>query len=92
MSLLALNDDILRTIAEMLSATQCIPLSSVSRDLHAIARQYVFASITVQRMEHIIPMHDHLIHNIDNRRIWPRELIIHDLRVMPPRPQLSMRW
>ncbi|KAH9924043.1 uncharacterized protein B0H18DRAFT_955630 [Fomitopsis serialis] len=66
MSLLALNDDILRTIAEMLSAAECISLSS-----------YVFASITVSRMEQLVPMHDHLIRNIDNRLIWPRELSIH---------------
>ncbi|KAH9924037.1 uncharacterized protein B0H18DRAFT_1120117 [Fomitopsis serialis] len=61
----------------MLSAAECIPLSSVSRDLHAIARQYVFASITVRTMKKLVKMHDHLIRNVDNRLIWPRGLTIY---------------
>ncbi|KAH9924038.1 uncharacterized protein B0H18DRAFT_444482 [Fomitopsis serialis] len=79
MSLSTLNEDVLRIIAEMLSSTECIPLSSVSRHLHAIARQYVFASITVGTMKQLVKMHDHLMRNIDNRRIWPRELTIYGL-------------
>ncbi|KAH9924045.1 uncharacterized protein B0H18DRAFT_1212000 [Fomitopsis serialis] len=84
MSLSTLNEDVLRIIAEMLSATQCIPLSSVSRDLHAIARQYVFASITVRSEEQLVKIHDHLIRNIDNRLLWPRELTIYGPTEMPP--------
>jgi len=77
MSLLTLNDDILRIIADMLSAAECIPLSSVSRDLHAIVRQYVVASITVRTMEKLVKMHDDLIRNVDNRLIWLRGLTIY---------------
>ncbi|KAH9917535.1 uncharacterized protein B0H18DRAFT_1107214 [Fomitopsis serialis] len=76
MDMLTLNDDILHNIAEMLSAAECIPLSSVSRDLHSIARPYVFASITVRTVEQLFNMHDHLIRNIDNRLIWPRGLTV----------------
>jgi len=77
MSLLILNDDILHVIADMLSAAECTPLSSVSRHLHAVARKYVFASIIVYTMEQLVKMHDHLIRNIDNRLIWPRGLTIY---------------
>ncbi|KAH9924059.1 uncharacterized protein B0H18DRAFT_1120134 [Fomitopsis serialis] len=89
MSLLTLNDDILHIIADMLSAAECLPLSSVSRDLHAISRQYVFASITVRTAEQLVKMHDHLIHNIDNRLIWPRGLTIYGPAEMAPAGEAS---
>ncbi|KAH9924047.1 uncharacterized protein B0H18DRAFT_1120122 [Fomitopsis serialis] len=85
MTLSTLNDDILRIIAEMLFVAQCIPLSIVSRDLHAITRQYVFASITIRSEEQLVKMHDHPIRNVDNRLIWPRELTIYG-------PTENARW
>jgi len=77
MGLLILTDDILRIIAEMLSAAECLPLSSASRRLHVTARKRVFASIPVGNVEQLVKSHDHLIHNIDNRLIWPRGVTIY---------------
>ncbi|TFY68966.1 hypothetical protein EVJ58_g683 [Rhodofomes roseus] len=82
MSLLSLNHDVLYLIVDLLPRQACLALSSVSRGCHRIARRKAFTYIQLSTSAQLVKMHDTLIHNIDNRLIWPRKLNIDTHKIM----------
>ncbi|KAH9836059.1 uncharacterized protein C8Q71DRAFT_858074 [Rhodofomes roseus] len=76
MNVLTGNYDVLRSIVDMLSPQEAIPLSSTSRDLHSASRRHAFSRAKPRSHDQLVRMHDCLTRNVDDRTIWPRKLII----------------